>query len=275
MAPSPPTVARARDHGEHAVPHGSAPHRLPREVAPGTFWLGVCLEIEEKGHPLHNHNSCYLLRGRNASVLVDTSMPYGWPTIRKDIAEVLQGRPLDYVFPTHPEAPHMGNLGPLMAEYPNLRIVGDLRNYHLYYPEQQDRFKPMSRDAELDLGGRRLRLVDAVIHDLPNGFWGYDPDHRILFVSDAYPYTHEHEEDQCAMTSEELPGEIVPDDTSVVISRALTWIPKVETNLIVDALRSFLASHPVDLICPAHGGVITNPVKITQVFEMGMRKTRG
>jgi flavorubredoxin len=251
----------------------SAPS-LPREIAPQTYWLGCCLEIEEKGRRLHNSNSCYLLVGESASVLVDTSMPFGWPTIKEDLSKVLRGRPLDFIFPTHPEAPHMGNIGPLIQEYPDVRIVGDLRNYNLYFPDQAHRFNRMAENDALDLGGRRLQLVRAVVHDLPNTLWGYEPDLRMLFVSDAYPYSHDHEAGQCAMTSEELPSEIVPEDTSVVISRALTWIKHVDTDLVIDDLRRFLSAHPVDFIAPAHGGVITNPEAITKIFELGMRKAR-
>jgi flavorubredoxin len=126
----------------------------------------------------------------------------------------------------------------------------------------------------LDLGGRRLQMVPAVIHDIPNSLWGYEPDQRILFVSDAYPYTHEHEAHQCGLTSEELPEEIRPEDTSVVIGFALNWVRHTDTDVTMARLNAFLQRHPVDIIGPAHGGVITNPKVVTRVFEQGMRRVR-
>ena len=98
---------------------------LPREIASGTFWFGCCLEVHQPPKVLHNHNSSYLLIGSKATVLVDTGMPYGWAKLRSELETVLNGRPLDFVFPTHPEAPHMGNIGPLLELYPRMRIVGD------------------------------------------------------------------------------------------------------------------------------------------------------
>ena len=245
---------------------------LPRAIAPRTFWFGCCLEVPQGDRILHNHNSCYLLIGDEATVLVDTGMPYGWGKLRTEMRSVLAGRPLDYVFPTHPEAPHMGNIGALMAEHPNMKIVGDLRNYHLYFPEAQHRFRPMKAGESLELGGRRL--LPAVVHDLPNTLWGYEPEERILFVGDAFPYTHEHEAHQCGMTSEELPYEILPKDTSVVIGLALGWARHVDADRIMPTLYALLEAYPVDIIGPAHGGVITNPKEITRVFEQGLRGAR-
>ena len=212
--------------------------------------------------------------GSKATVLIDTAMPRGWKKLKDELAEALNGRPLDYIFPTHPESPHMGNIDPLVATYPDARLVGDLRNYHLYYPREQHRFQTMRAGDVLDLGDRRLQLVRAIVHDLPNSLWGYDPDAGVLFVSDAYPYTHDHEADQCILTSEELPTEIRPEDTSIVIGRALNWARHLDATNIMKELRAFLATHRVDLIAPAHGGVITNPQEITKVFELGLQSAR-
>lgn len=247
---------------------------LPREIAPNTFWFGCCLEVHQPTKILHNHNSSYLLIGSDSTVLVDTGMPYGWLKLKDELQTVLNGRPLDYVFPTHPEAPHMGNIGPLMEIYPDMKIAGDLRNYHLYYPGWEEKFITMRPGDSLDLGGRRLMALHAVIHDIPNTLWGYEPDQQILFVSDAYPYTHEHEIGECALTSEELPYSVKPEDTSTVIGFALSWARHVDADKVIVPLRKMLKDYPVRLIAPAHGGVITNPDELTDVFEQGLRKVR-
>jgi flavorubredoxin len=215
---------------------------LPRAIAPRTFWFSCCLEVPQGDRILHNHNSCYLLIGDEATVLVDTGMPYGWSKLRTEMRSVLAGRSIDYALPTHPEAQH--------------------------------RFQPMKTGESLDLGGRRLLLLPAVVHDLPNSVWGYEPDQRILFVADALPYTHEHEAHQCGMTSEELPYEIMPKDTSVVIGLALGWARHVDADRIMPALYALMEAYPVDMIGPAHGGVITNPKEITRAFDLGLRGAR-
>jgi flavorubredoxin len=253
---------------------GSGARIFPREIAPSTFWFNTCLEIKVGSEIRHNHNSCFLIVGSRASVLIDTAMPYGWLELRKQLKAVLGERQLDYIFPTHPEAPHMGNTGPLMDEFPAAKIVGDLRNYHLYFPELVDRFQPMACGSTLDLGERRLELVQAVIHDLPNTMWAYDPDERLLFVSDGYPYTHDHRVGECALTSEELSDPPTEEDTRPVIEGALNWTRYVDAEITIAALEEFLSRHPVDLIGPTHGGVITNPRELTETFKAGLRRVR-
>ena len=59
-----------------------------------------------------------------------------------------------------------------------------------------------------------------------------------------------------------------------MIGRALNWARHLDATNIMKELRAFLATHRVDLIAPAHGGVITNPQEITRVFELGLQSAR-
>ena len=252
----------------------NATQGLPREIAPDTWWFGWCLVVRDGEKFLHNGNNAFLFMGSKATALVDTVMPMGWPELKRDLARVLNGRPLDYIVPTHPESPHMGNLEPLLAEYPNARIVGDMRNYHLFLPHLMKHCDHAVAGDTIDLGGRRLELKKAIIHDLPNTLWVYEPDIQFMCVGDAYPYTHDHEHGQCGMTSEELPSPIRPEDTSVVISRALNWARYVEATHLMDELREFLDKHPMKMVGPSHGGVITNVQDITDIMEKGLARAR-
>src|SRR6478752_3514534 len=75
---------------------------LPREISAGIFWLSACLVVRDGARLVHNHNSCFLIVGRDSTVLVDNAMPSGWPDIRDQLAAILRGRTLDYLFPTQP-----------------------------------------------------------------------------------------------------------------------------------------------------------------------------
>jgi flavorubredoxin len=212
--------------------------------------------------------------GKSKSALIDTAAPRGWQALRRQLALVLDGRSLDFLFPTHPEMPHMGNLGPLMEAYPEATLVGDTRNYHLFFPELEPRTRRMAAGEELDLGGRRLRLVAPVIYDLPNTLWAYDPEAEILFVSDAYPFCHDHLQGECAMMSTELSHPYRATDTDRVLSGALGWTRFVDADYTIGNLQEFLRSHPARLIAPAHGGVIQAPDEVTEVFKEGLRNVR-
>jgi flavorubredoxin len=251
------------------------PPAFPRKIAPDTYWFSTCLPFTANGREVHNHNSCFLVCGERKALLVDTGLPFSWDELKEMLLTVLDGRPLDYVFATHPEAPHMGNTGPLLELFPKAELIGDLRNYKLYFPNLTSRFSPKKASDEIELGGRRLTLVPAVIHDLPNTLWAYDWRHRILFVSDGYPYTHQHAAGQCAMTSEEMPAIPTAEDTGPVIEGALGWTRHVDAELVIRDIEALLQRYPPAMIAPAHGGVITNPIELTEVLKAGLRRVSG
>jgi flavorubredoxin len=249
-----------------------APPVFPREFAPGAFWFSGCLRITVNGKELHNHNSCFLLMGDQGSVLIDTAPPFAWDYFWPQLLEALGGRQLDYIFPTHPEAPHMGNLGRLLRAFPAAKVIGDTRNYELYAPEAAHRLQPMGPGEKIDLGGSTFVVVPAVVHDLVNTLWAYEEERKILFVRDGYPYTHDHREGECAMTSNELAQLPRVEDTRVVIEGALGWTRYVDAQITINNLRALLAEYPADIIAPTHGGVIMNARELTDVFETGLRQ---
>ena len=88
------------------------PNPLPREVAPGIFWLGECLEQRQQGKIYHGCNASFLIAGATASMLVETGHPKDFPITEGQLTKLLVDKaPLRYVFVTHQETPHCGGLG--------------------------------------------------------------------------------------------------------------------------------------------------------------------
>ena len=54
-------------------------NKMPREIAPGVFWIGDCLAQRHKGKVYHGYNAAYLVAGETASILVETGHPEGLP----------------------------------------------------------------------------------------------------------------------------------------------------------------------------------------------------
>jgi flavorubredoxin len=245
---------------------------LPREIADGIWWLGACAEIVTATELLHSHNHCFLIVGEECGALVDSAMPKAWPKLERDIRERLAGRPLAYLVPTHPELPHMGNTGALLDAFREAIVVGEVRDYHLHYPEHARRLRSLAAGDWLDLGGRRLTLVEAVIRDLPNSIWAHDDLTETLFVSDAHPYAHEHVAGQCALRADEYPTPPSPLDTSFVINNAHYWSQFVHADDVLPDFLALLEEIPVRLVAPAHGGVIrgSDVTEMTKVFRTGL-----
>src|SRR5271170_6022706 len=74
--------------------------RMPREIAPGVFWIGDCLAQRHKGKVYHGYNAAFLVAGNDASILVETGHPKDFPVIERHLNELFaQGAPpLKYLF---------------------------------------------------------------------------------------------------------------------------------------------------------------------------------
>ncbi|WP_248763320.1 MBL fold metallo-hydrolase [Pseudarthrobacter sp. SSS035] len=239
-----------------------------RQIADGVWWLGGCLQAATSSGPVHYHVSTYLVVGEESAILIDSGDPAHEAAVLRGVAAVLGDRPLDYVFPTHPEIPHAGNVVALVRRYPGLRIVGDVRDYHLHWPLLVDRLVPMQAGDVLDLGGRNIEIHPAYIRDLHNTLWAFDSVSRMLFVSDGFAFIHEtpfdeleddepiHRDDECLLTSSEFAKAVSVDAAAYGAGRSLYWTRFVDVSAAFDDIERLVVERDVRLVGPAHGAVI-------------------
>jgi glyoxylase-like metal-dependent hydrolase (beta-lactamase superfamily II) len=242
---------------------------LPRQIAPAVHWLGACGVSNRYGGVIHIHKSNYLVVGGDATLLVDTGVPPNWPQLEKQLDGILKDRPLDWVFATHPEPAHASNVPLLLDKYPAARMVGDVRDLHLYFPSYQDRFVRRSAGDEVELGGGvTVVFLAPAFWDLPATLWAYEVSGQVLFVADGFAYAHHsdpdgsedayHLEGECALTSGELPGPIAPEQMAFVLKAALYWSRYVDVAPFFERLESILERYPPHVVAPAHGNVVVN-----------------
>jgi flavorubredoxin len=260
-------------------PNETMSRGLPREIAPGITWIGACLEFDVDGSIIHGHTSAYVLCGSDAALMIDTGNPSSWPVISDLLDRILGGRPLDYLFPTHPELPHTGNMQRLATKYPDLRIVGDIRDYHLFYPNCASQLEPMVPGDRIDLGDTEFLVVDAFIRDLPNTQWGYAPHAHTLFSADGFCYMHRPELDEedpmhvpgeCGLTTSELRQPVSVENAGFFTGSALYWARFVDD---ADELYAHAAAElrdlDVQIIAPTHGNVITDVPEMIATVHAG------
>jgi flavorubredoxin len=247
---------------------------LPRELAPGVFWLGDCLEQLYQGRVLHGYNSVYLVSGTRSSLLVEAGHPQDLPVIERQLDELLAGGlpPLEYLFTTHQETPHAGGLGRLLDRYPQATACGDVRDLHLVFPGREDRLRPLPIGASIDLGGTRFVCVEPVLFDLPSTRWGFDTRRGVLFPGDGFAYSHYHEDGHCGKVAEEAPSLDLPEMTALFAELALYWTRFVDLEPYVARLdRLVFEERPVELVAPTHGLPITDLEATMPRIREGLR----
>jgi flavorubredoxin len=236
------------------------PHRMPREIAPGVFWIGDCLAQRHKGKSYHGYNAAFVVAGETASCLVETGHPKDFPVIEHHIAKLhAQGiPPLKYLFITHQETPHSGGLGRVLKTYPDVILCGDVSDYHLSFPQFEHRMTFMKEGDEIDLGGRSIMAVEPVIRDLRTTWWGFDTKERVLFPGDGFAYSHYHEDGHCGLVAEEAASLDLQDTTAVFADLALWWTKWADMRNYCARLDHLMTTLDVKTVCPTHGLVITD-----------------
>lgn len=234
--------------------------RFPKLVAEGVHWLGGCsaIALDETVPDLrHSQCNCYLIVGRSKTLLVDAGHPALWKGLRDALVTALDGRPLDYVMPTHAEIPHAGALTLLYREWPGLTVIGNTQDYHLFHPElPAEAYQPMSRGQRqsVDLGDRQFDVLPALFKDLGSTVWGFDHGTRALFPADAFACMHWHSKEHCGLTLEEIGSDPEPSNVHFIVSGA----EYRNLSAKLDQFDAFVADRDVSLLAPAHGTVITD-----------------
>ena len=233
------------------------------------FWIPNCLGRQEPAGWMHIHAACYLAVGPERTLLVDTGHPAHWTTIEATLARLLDGRSLDFVFPTHTEIPHAGNLGRLLTRFPDAIVVGDTRDYHLYFPDATPRLSPRASGDVIDLGdGWRFEFADAAIRDLPNTLWGFLSPSRLLFVSDGFMLSHHasadgseplHAPTECVLTTAELDWPPDPLQITFVTERSIYWMRYAGAGEAVARMRRAISDWSPSMLAPTHSNVIEDP----------------
>src|SRR5207302_47398 len=235
-------------------------NKLPREIAPGVFWIGDCLAQRHKGKIYHGYNAAFLVAGETASCLVETGHPKDFPVIARHMDELFARgvAPLKYLFVTHQETPHCGGLGRILKAHPEAILCGDVSDYHLAFPQYEHRMRWMKEGDEIDLGGRTLMAVEPVIRDLRTTWWGFDTRERVLFPGDGFAYSHYHEDGHCGLVAEEATSLDLPDVSSTFADLALFWTKFADMNAYCDRLDLLIERLGVKTIAPTHGLPITD-----------------
>ncbi|GGE38245.1 hypothetical protein GCM10007276_14570 [Agaricicola taiwanensis] len=216
-------------------------------------------------------------------MLIDTGTPTYWPAISAQIETVIGDRPIDFVFPTHPEIPHSAALPLLLRKYEKAQVLCDARDYHLLYPEFSQRIIHTEPGDEVDLGDLKVEFLPALIKDLPNTLWAFEHKHKIMFVSDGFSFLHRgsrpldedagHKEGECTMLTSEFGEPLNPQNATYLLQAALYWTKFVNVSKLFGPIDELMEKYQPRYIAPAHGNLIDDGSEVAPVIRQMHKNT--
>lgn len=239
---------------------------MPREVVNDIYLIQECNDRTalteqyskeapdwyEEGKTVHSSQSAYLLLGEE-TLLFDTLSPAATEQVLTEVDDVLDGRDLDYIVVSHPEAPHAGNSRELCAAHPEAELIApDYGNTHeLYYLGEATQISP---GATLDIGGFELEVLDPVFVDHKMHIWLYERTTGTLFTVDFLGLMHL--DGECLACTDELNEPVAPHRLELFHGRALFWFEYADLQKVDAAIEDIIETYDPAVLAPAHGFVV-------------------
>ena len=158
----------------------------PTEVAPETFLI----------HHHHGEGVAPVSVGLNSLVIraaepvvVDSGMPANREQYLADVFSLVEPRDIRWVFLSHDDVDHFGNINALMEKAPNATLVvnwfmTERLGEVLEVPPHRQRW--VNDGETLDVGDRRLLAVRPPVYDSPTTRGLYDPTTGFYWASDSF-----------------------------------------------------------------------------------------
>lgn len=195
-----------------------------------------------------SYNS-YLLKDEK-TVLFDTADKAVYHRFLENVANVLDGRKLDYLIVQHMEPDHSAALADLILRYPDVTIVCNAKTQDFIRQFNNLEVKSLivRENDELNTGRHTLRFLMAPMVHWPEVMVTYDMTDKILFSADAFG---------CFGA---LNGAMFADEVDFD-KDYMDEMRRYYTNIVgkygpqVQRLLAKAATVPINMICPLHGFV--------------------
>lgn len=174
-----------------APPAGSgsveAPRHLPVEIAPETWVIQATLG--EGVEPQAVHMNSMVIRG-SEPVVVDTGPPQNRDRYLEDLFSIVDPDDVRWIFISHDDIDHCGNLDDLMVACPNATLVASwflcLRLALEGAGADPSRWRWVGDGESFAAGDRRLAAVRPPLYDSPTTRGLFDPTTGVYWASDCY-----------------------------------------------------------------------------------------
>ena len=169
----------------------------------------------------------------------------------KNLRNVMNGRPLDYLVINHMEPDHGAAIIQVIETYPDVTVVGNNKTFdmlHNFYQLDLKNKIEVKDGDELVLGKHTLKFIFAVMVHWPEVMFTYDIQEKILFSADAFG------------TFKTLSGALYSDEVDFD-KDYLCEARRYYANIVgkygskVQSVFGKLEGLPIEMICPLHGPI--------------------
>jgi flavorubredoxin len=200
--------------------------------------------------------NAYLVRGKNATALIDSADP----VLRSDLMEQLQSvEKIDYVVSQHSEQDHAGLLPEVLDLFPSAKLLcsekaRDLLISHLHIPET--RIQVVADGESVSLGGKTLTFVYTPWVHWPETMCTLVPEDKCLFSGDFFG-------------SHLATTDLFVTDQAQVYEAAKRYYAEIMTpfRAIIAKNIEKLDALDFDMIAPSHGPVYDQSEFIVDAYR--------
>jgi len=165
------------------APTISAP---PTEVAKDTF---VIRQVQPAlGQPLFVYINSMVIRGKEP-MLVDTGTPANRTQWMEDAFSLVDPEDVQWIFLSHDDVDHTGNLDEAMTACPNAKLVCNwamVERHTNCFDFPLERCRWIMDGESLDIGDREIRALRPPVYDSPTTRGLFDPTTGVYWAVDTF-----------------------------------------------------------------------------------------
>jgi len=235
----------------------------PTEVAPDTF---VIHSVQPAfGAPLFVHLNSMVIRGAEP-MIVDTGTIANRTQWLEDAFSLVEPDDVRWVFLSHDDVDHAGNLDEVMTACPNATLVCtwamvERHTNAFHFP--LDRCRWVVDGDSLDIGDRTLQAIRPPVYDSPTTRGLYDPTTQVYWSVDTFAVPLPDAHAQIADLEAGFWGEVMAMFALGGVSPWLSAIDQVKFGAIVDRVQGL----DITTIAGCHTPAIEGQF-IEQAFEL-------
>jgi flavorubredoxin len=192
----------------------------------------------------------YLIKAKEP-VLVDTGMPIERELFLATLKSLIEPAEIKWIFLTHDDNDHQGNLGQVMEIAPQARIVTNflgLARMSDTYQLSLDRLMLINPGESFNAGDRELIVVQPPFWDSPVTHAVYDTKNSVLFSSDSLGALIP----QPAENISDIPEKAYFDGFCIFASAISPWLHLVNQDKFENCIESIRKLKPKTILS-SHG----------------------